>query len=202
MSTAGEISGKKGRFFDQPAGSYERHADDWYIEPAWTVEALLRAEGDRLRMPVWDPACGRGTIPSEVIRLGGTAFGTDKVHRGFGSVLDFLAEEPRAPFWPARSIISNPPYGLAEQFALRAIRLAPYVALLVQAKFLYSQRRYALFTTHRPARIYHLSTRPTMPPGNLIDTVKAAGGKMDFAWMVFARGSAPGITMTDWLLKP
>ncbi len=204
MSTAGELSGRRRRDLLSPGGVYEREDDDWYVEPAWVVRELAWAEIGAPLEPAWDPACGGGNIPRALRQLGIDAVGTDIIDRGYGTGgIDFLGMLPYLPEPTPRAIVTNPPYDKAEAFARRALDLVPYVALLVQAKFLYSQRRYVLFTERPPARIYHLSTRPSMPPGALLrdGKIKAAGGKMDFCWVVWEATSAGAATRTRWLRK-
>lgn len=199
MSTAGEISGGGARYYAEPR-THKRHDMDWYIEPAWTVDLLLDAEP--FDAPMWDPACGCGTIPKAIAARDRLCFASDAADRGYGQVHDFLGMEP-APF-RAASIITNPPYGLAEDFVRQALCLTTgKVAALVQAKFLYSQRRHALFNAHPPLRVYHLSSRPSMPPGEklLAGTVEPKGGKMDYCWVVWDF-MHDGPTETRWLRRP
>lgn len=200
MSTRGEISGGGKRYYAEPR-THKRHDMDFYIEPRWTVEVLLDAE--KFNGPVWDPACGSGTIPTAVRDRGLICRASDAADRSFGPVHDFLMNQPFA-YTPVNSIITNPPYGLAAQFVERALEHADEkVAVLVQSKFPYSQRRYDLFTKHPVARLYFLSSRPSMPPGEklLAGTVTAKGGKMDYLWIVFEHGHK-GPPTTHWLRRP
>lgn len=200
MSTAGDLSGTKPRFFQLPVEQQERHVDDWYVEPRWSVDVLLRADG--VVGPAWDPACGGGTIPTAVTAHGKLCWASDIADRGVGTRHDFLGPHG-APYAPVATIITNPPYGLAQEFVERALTIATErVAVLVQAKFPYSQRRHALFSQHPPARIYFLSDRPSMPPGDLLrdGKIKAQGGKMDFCWIVWdCRNIGP--TTAHWLRR-
>lgn len=207
MSTAGEISGAKRRDLFNKGEAYDRGDDDWFVEPEWTVEAFARAEGRRLMLPVWDPACGGGNIPRTLLakRFAPAVYCSDLVDRGYehACVVDFLQTPPYLPEPAPRAIVCNPPYNLAEAFVRRAINSVPYVAMLVQAKFPYSQRRHRLFTQHPPARLYFLSDRPSMPPGALLrdGLIKAKGGKLDFMWMVWDKRST-GPTTAHWIRKP
>lgn len=197
MSTAGEISGDR-----QNTRRYERGDRDWFVEPAWTVEALLNAES--LEGTIWDPACGGGTINHVLSSRGLRCFNSDIVDRGCGRQHDFLGTLAKGPFGAVDNVVTNPPYNVAQAFAERALEFATRkVALLVQAKFLYSQARFGLFTGNPVARIYHLSSRPSMPPGALLrdGKIKAAGGKMDFLWIVFQRGYF-GPPTAHWLRRP
>lgn len=201
MSTGGEISNTSTRRYYSEPRTHARHVEDWYIEPAWTVELLLAAEP--FTGGIWDPACGSGTIVATAIACGLTAVGTDLVDRGFGSRHDFLLDLAPLPFGGVANIVCNPPYRIADKFIERALRVAERkVAMLVQSKFPYSQRRHALFTTHPPARLCFLSTRPSMPPGEklLAGTLKPEGGKLDYLWMVWDRAHR-GPTECRWLKR-
>ena len=105
---------------------------------------------------------------------------------------------------PIASMVFNPPYKLGQAFIEKALSIATEkVAVLVQSKFPYSRGRYRLFTGRRPAIMYHLSDRPSMPPGDklLSGEVKAEGGKIDYLWIVWRKGHT-GLTAADWLVRP
>ena len=72
--------------------------------------------------------------------MGGT--GADLVDRGYGyPQRDFLKD-----FAAYDNIVTNPPYGIAQQIIEHALTVAMWrVAALVQVKFLASQRRHSLF---------------------------------------------------------
>lgn len=194
MSTAGEISGG-------PLAP-PRDALDWYIEPRWTVDLLLDEE--RFAGNIWDPACGSGVILKACAERYGIdrVTGSDIADRGVGGVQDFLAAD--TAFVNVDNIITNPPYAHAEAFVRRALETARRkVAVLVQAKFTYSQARHALFTARPPARLYFLSSRPSMPPGELLlaGKIKPEGGKLDFLWIVWDAGRHDRVTEARWLMR-
>jgi hypothetical protein len=177
---------------------YDRDDADWYVEPTWAVEALLRAEPfEGLTL---DPACGCGTIPKAFKAHGLRACGSDLRDRGFGPVADFLGPEFVLPI---DNIVTNPPYNLAEKFIRRALMIATSkVSVLVQQQFPFSQGRFALFRDCPIARLYFLSNRPSMPPGRAIEagTVTVGGGKVDYLWMVFEHGHQ-GAPTAHWLKR-
>lgn len=200
MSTAGELSGAGPRYYAEPR-THQRHSLDFYTEPEWTVDLLLDAES--FEGEVWDPACGSGTIPRRCVARGIEATGSDIANRGFGEVADFLDPALEGARGYDLNVVTNPPYGLAEAFIRRGLAIASRkVAVLVQSKFPYSQRRHALFTLFPPRRIYFLSTRPSMPPGDklLAGTVEAKGGKLDYCWIVWEAGWL-GTTEAHWLRR-
>lgn len=167
---------------------YERDPLDFYVEPAFCTELLI----DNLPgwENVWDPACGSGTIVKTMQANGIDAFGTDIIRRRYeqAAVMDFLALWTHG--FPFTDIVTNPPYGKAEDFIRWALRKGPSqarrLAVLVRLDFLASQRRHALFTEHEPQYVMVLSRRPSMPPGDRPD-LEAKGGQHDFMWLVFDR---------------
>ena len=200
MSTAGEISGTGARYYAEPR-THRRHREDWYTEPSWTVDLLLDAEP--FAGFTWDPACGSGTIPKVCEARGLWTRGTDIAERPYGTQHDFLGTLAPLPWGNVDNIICNPPYGVAEAFIRRALTIATAkVAMLVQSKFPYSQRRHALFTQWPPARMYFLSTRPSMPPGDklIAGTVEAKGGKLDYMWLIW-NSAHSGPTSAHWLRR-
>ena len=179
----------------------ERAANDWYVEPAWAVQALLDAEDFRGGC-VWDPAAGRDNIPSVCRARDIQAFGSDLIDRGAPSVrapFDFLDLDPRFSPRP-EFIICNPPFALAERFIDRALSVASRkVAMLLRLSFLEGQRRGEMFASTPLARVLVFSSRVSMPPGD--STVDPKGGAVAFAWYVWQHGHQGPPTL-GWLRKP
>jgi hypothetical protein len=197
MSTAGEISGRKGPLYYSEPRSHERDARDFYVEPEWAVELLLNVEP--FAGWIFDPFAGSGTIVRVAKRHGLMAEGSDLEPRGDGiERADFFETTRRRS-----NFVFNPPYKGAERAIRHALSLAMLkVAVLVQSKFPYSQTRHRLFTELPPARIYFLSSRPSMPPGEklLAGTVEAKGGKLDYCWIVWSKDRTD-ITTAHWLKR-
>ena len=171
------------------AETYERQAEDWYVEPEWCAELLLAAV--EFTGPIYDPAMGGGNILNVCDRHKYMCFGSDVIDRGsskFRGVRDFCNLD-----WPnidkmVANIVTNPPYKLAQQFIERAFAIADEkVAVLVQLGFLASQKRKReLFDVRPPTRTLILSRRPSMPPGSQYDPEKEArGGTVDYCWLVW-----------------
>jgi hypothetical protein len=182
---------------DAPAGNargsgYDRADGDWYVEPPWTVEDLLGVE--KFDGAIWDPACGRGTVPTVAGYHGYRTVGTDLVERGWstGSV-DFLAAtEARAP-----NIVCNPPFGVINRWIPHALRLAPgKVAIFARLALLEGAQRGAFFQRSPLSRVWVCSARVPCPPGADApaiadwrrDTIK--GAFVPYAWFVWSRGYA------------
>jgi hypothetical protein len=154
---------------------------DYYVEPAWIVDALLDAEQFPGRS--WDPSCGGGNIPRTMLSRGLDCWGSDLADRGFGVTgLDFFAAAERVDH-----IVSNPPYGLIEPYVERALMLAAgKVALLARLALLEGMKRKALFARTPLARVWVSSRRVSMPPGG--SDVPAKGGAIAYAWFVWEQG--------------
>ncbi len=160
---------------------------DWYVEPAWCTELLA----DQVSFKnVWDPACGRGTIPTFLNEHGVCAFGSDivdRTSRRFEGPIDFLTDPPLLrSIWT--DIVTNPPFSLAVAFIKRAFELkARKIAVLIRLDFLANQGRHKLFLKTPPAYVFVLSRRPSMPPGHLLAAgkVKQKGGQHDYCWVVW-----------------
>ena len=189
------------------AAPYERATDDWYVEPYWCVDQLADAIVFEERTVIWDPGCGRGTIPDAFRAKGFTAFGSDIVDRGashFLGAYDVLADTRPghlAGFLDV-SAVTNPPFKIAEAI-VRSLLAKPLrrVAILQQLSFLASQGRQSLFTDYPPSDVLVLSQRPSMPPGHMIADMgdrAFRGGTTDFCWIVWTRPHDRE-TRTRWL---
>lgn len=180
---------------------YERDPLDYYVEAPWVTDALL-AQMTPAR-PVWDPACGMGNVVARCQAHGIPARGTDVVWRpGADTTLDFL--EGVAPWGQPGAIVTNPPYASATRFIRTALSLARGdVAMLVRLDFLATKTRRRLFRADPPTRVFILSQRPSMPPGDKLERgeIVPRGGQHDFCWIWWnaARGGEQGI---DWIMAP
>jgi tRNA1(Val) A37 N6-methylase TrmN6 len=98
---------------------------------------------------------------------------------GHGEVENFLFPGDYSTDW----IITNPPFRLAEQFALTAReRAREGVALLVRTTFLESGGRFAnLFSKYRPNAVLQFSERVPMHKGRLIENGSTATA---YCWIV------------------
>lgn len=167
---------------------YDRAAEDWYVEPSWAADLLFASDMLPRGLPVWDPACGSGTIVRAAQRAGWDAVGSDIVDRGARHHdHDFFRDEPFRT--KPTIIVSNPPYDVALEWAIRALQLelGP-VALIVQLRFLAGLTRAHLYAEYEPAFEAVFSDRPSMPPGSKIAELGDAafsGGTIDFACVVW-----------------
>jgi hypothetical protein len=200
-----------------PAGRDANRADhDFYRTSPEAVLPLFRVE--EFPGVVWEPACGDGAI-SKILEARPNVIeviSTDLVDRGYGTAgVDFLKcewpreETPAAECSGRRGgfryvvdhVITNPPYSLAVEFALRVLeedRLPPggKLALFCRTLFLEGQRRHKrLFQPFPPSRVWTHRARVPMARG---PDMKMATGLISFSWFVWEAGWT-GPTELGWL---
>ena len=208
--------------------AYDRNELDWYTEPRWCVDLLIEAE--RYAGRIWDPCCGHGTIGRAFADVNHPIKSTDVAHRNYGlGGIDFLAVEPGRKN-QVDHIVCNPPFKLIPEFLAHGLRLAQQsVTMLVRLSWLASEARQELFAElGRPARVYVLANRASMPPGQFLDGEtgrficddpnpktladgslkyrwragdEPANGTMEFCWVVFLPGFSGNVSSLFWLSK-
>lgn len=157
------------------------------------------------RLYVWEPACGQGHMARVLAEYFQNVFASDVFDYGYGEQLDFLSEMDLIKLkarlggcldeqrWRARKvledwkafpwIITNPPFGSAEKFALLGLERGLNIALLVRTAFLETIGRYnRLFLTNPPTRILQFTERVPMIKGRLD---KKASTATSYAWLVW-----------------
>ncbi|MEJ0092805.1 MAG: hypothetical protein WDN46_05090 [Methylocella sp.] len=152
---------------------WDRHPDDFYVEPRWCSERLFQVE--EFEDFILDPACGLGRIVSSAIDAGYGAFGHDKVKRSDFclEVHDFLTWQPAGPI---STVASNPPFGITREFAEKALKVATNkVALLLPTLWLHGDERSRWLASTPLAKVLILTPRPSMPPGPVIEAGIALG---------------------------
>ncbi|MBO1325295.1 hypothetical protein K2X14_07785 [Acetobacter sp. TBRC 12305] len=167
------------------ASGFVRQADDWYVEPAWCVDALVRAERPFVGS-VLDPCCGGGNIVGRLEAAGVAAIGSDLRDRTEGS-FPVIGFDDALPLFRPASVVSNPPYGRAQDMIDRSLECTQdRVCVLLRLAFLEGQKRRDWFENVPLARVWVCSRRVSMPPGGT--EVKPSGGAIAYAWFVFEHG--------------
>lgn len=174
---------------DHPEG---RPKNDFYRTPTEATLALLAKE--KFTNSVWESACGDGAISKVLLKKEFKVVSTDIEPRGFGDQLDFFF----APALLAPTIITNPPFYLAQQFAERALALGcEKLALFEKLAFLEGQERSLFLEKSHLKRVWVFSYRLTLTRG---DEVYDNGGMISFAWYIWERGYR-GETQVGWIRK-
>lgn len=158
---------------------------DFFPTPPWAVRGFVEELGrtEALgRRSVWEPSCGAGHMVVPLLEVFGAVRASDVHDYGWGHVVhDFLMPTPEpAVDW----IVTNPPFRLGVEFALRALDLARLrVALLVRTAFLEGQDRHArLFRPHPPSLVLQYVERVPMLKGRYDPAVSTA---TSYCWLVW-----------------
>lgn len=160
--------------------NYERKEGDYYPTPPWCTKALLKnyCFDDEV---IWEPACGEGHM-STVLAEKHEVLSTDLHDRGYGlPFVDFL--EQTEMYGGSTSIITNPPYLLAEDFIRHALTLTKetngIVAMLLRNEFDCAVRRTDLFRHPAFAMKLVLTKRPRWIEGS------TGSPRHNYAWFVW-----------------
>ena len=164
----------------------ERRIDDAYMTPPWCVRRLLEVWRPRPGLKV-EPAAGAGSI---VRAIGGDDWLTYDVQPvpagaaqlpGAHTTVDFLEFAAHHCDTNVFSVITNPPYSLAEEFIRACSEAYPdaELAFLLRLGFLASARRLGLWRDVGTPSVYVLPNRPSFT-GKGTDSA-------DYAWFVWTQ---------------
>lgn len=155
--------------------------DDLYETPEEATRALLRCEP--LLGRVWEPACGRGAISRVLEESGVCGVSTDLVDRGFGQGgVDFLMEHKPPP--NVDTIVTNPPFKLADEFVRHGLRLVPTVIMLLRWAYAEGAGRSDIIDNHL-ARVWLGKERLPFMHRDGYEGPKNSNSGAPFAWFVF-----------------
>jgi hypothetical protein len=181
--------------------AYVLRGDDLYETPVCATEALLTVE--KLPHRIWEPAAGGGAIVDVLRAHGHNVIATDLVDYGVpgqGARRDFLMELS-APD-SIECIVTNPPFKIANEFVAHALKLCPYVVMLLRLGFIEGTRRAPILDSGHLARVHVFSRRlPMMHRGGRgTQVAKSNSQAMAFAWYCWERNHAGPATLTriDW----
>jgi hypothetical protein len=165
--------------------SEPKDSPDDFPTPPWATRALLEhvLDTQSLRsLSCLEPACGAGHMAKVLNEYFGVVKYSDAYQYGYGPVRNFLTYpyETNAVDW----VITNPPFRLAEEFVLRALRVAKQgVAILARTVFLESSGRYRdIFETSPPTKFAQFVERVPMVKGRLDIKATTATGYAWFVW--------------------
>jgi hypothetical protein len=101
------------------------------LDAYWTcpeaIETLILLEGGRIPLRIWEPAAGNGAIVLPLRSTGRIVMASDIHDYGLPGchIMDYLSA-PSPPAGWTDGIVTNPPYGLAQEFAAKAIGEIPF----------------------------------------------------------------------------
>lgn len=175
-----------------------KDSPDDFPTPPWATRALIEHVLDKKSlssMSCLEPACGAGHMAKVLKDYFSEVKYSDAYHYGYGPVRDFLTYpyETNAADW----VITNPPFRLAEEFVIRAHKVARRgVAILARTVFLESSGRYNdIFKATPPSIFAQFVERVPMVKGRLDMKATTATG---YAWFVWEK-EAGGYPRLAWI---
>lgn len=173
---------------------------DFFPTPPWATRALFEAlSWTRPRRACWEPACGLGHMSDVLTEFFYEVRMSDVHPYGHGEVASFVGDGPDVAkgCQPCDWVVTNPPFKLASEFALRALQEASEgVALLVRTAWLEGGDRYTnLFGVHPPWMIAQFSERVPMCKGRWDPAGSTATA---YCWVVWRIGHQ-GDTRFTWV---
>lgn len=166
--------------------------DDFPTRP-WATRALIEhLPASALDLAVWEPMANRGFMARPLEEQFSRVIRSDVFDYGQGDhIWDFLTWGP-APPWAVGAgwIIMNPPFNVASECILQAIRLATHgVAAILRTNFVEGANRYeSLFRDHPPTQILFFCERVPMHRGRIVIDGATA---MSYSWFIWEKGVAP-----------
>lgn len=207
MSTEAAVTGSlRGPLRKRESSLWAREANDWYVEPEWVSARLF--EEERFEGGVYDPACGGGNIVKSARAAGLDATGGDIVRRSqfCDYEEDWLDLADAVQF---QNIVSNPPFKLCDDrkngtfpFVEKCLHHARYkVALLLPSNWVQGEKRSRWLATTPLRRVWFISPRPSMPPGQVLEAGhKPGNGTTDYCWLVWIH-NYDGTPEIRWLRR-
>lgn len=170
-----------------------RPKDDFYPTPGYVTRALV--DNIQLRNSrIWECACGDGAMSKVLENYGFSVYSSDLYDRGYGATgIDFLGTN--ALLCP--TIITNPPFKLAEKFVYHAIHnlKCNELALFVKLAFLEGQKRSLLLESTPLKHVLVFRKRVTLTRNG---EKQRNSGMIAFAWFYWQYGYA-GNPMISWI---
>lgn len=170
----------------------DRIENDYYATDPKSTEALLERH-NFYGTKFLEPCCGEGHISKVVSNYYSDVQidSIDLVDRGFGTGgIDFLKWNTDAKY---DSIITNPPYALAQEFLEKSFQLLNHdgqIAMFLKIQFLEGQKRKIFFEKFPPKVIYVFSSRqnPWRNGSSVDERGNPWASTMCFAWFVWENG--------------
>jgi len=171
-----------------------REKNDFYPTPQEATLALLNAWKFSDDDFIWECACGDGAISKVLEANNYVVHSTDLYDYGYGRPgIDFLKEtNPPLGF---HTIITNPPFELAEKFVYHAHKIGiTKLAMFLKLAFLEGQARKKMYEIYKPARVFVFSKRISFPVNG-----KKKSGMIAFAWYVWDVNIPTPKPIIEWI---
>jgi hypothetical protein len=170
-----------------------RQKNDWYPTPSYATQSLLDRE--KFESPIREPACGDGAISKVLEKNGYSVISSDLFPYGYAEYgIDFTARNELHV--GAKTMITNPPFKLANAFVFKSIQIYDKFALFLRLSYLEGQERYKkIYKETPPSRVWVFSKRLTLWRG---DEERNGNGTQCYAWFVWDKKHTDGVKL-DWI---
>lgn len=155
-----------------------RNERDFYATPEGAFKPLIPFLPKE--WSYWEPACGDGRLIRWMQEAGLQADGADLDPQGNFKQANFLEDMTLRD-----CTITNPPFGLAQEFCDHAIKHSNHVFMLLRLNFLASVKRRDWFLQNEPAALFILSKRPSFTGNGKTDAT-------DYCW-IYWHHLTPGL---------
>lgn len=161
----------------------ERSKLDYYGTDPRSTKVLL--ENETFSQNIWEPCAGHHLMSDVLEEAGYTVKTTDIADYGFGDEeVNFL--EITEEF--DGDIVTNPPYGLSTDFAVKALEIlkpGKKLAMFLRLLFLEGNKRYdKVFKENPPKTVYVFSNRQVSDKNDDF----SHGSAVAYAWFVWEKG--------------
>jgi hypothetical protein len=158
-----------------------RPENDFYPTPPPMTMALLKVES--FKGPIWECACGDGSMSKVLESFGHTVISTDIEPREYGTPLDFFFGASLL----ALNIVTNPLFYLLNSWIERCAMFQPdKFALLAKLAALETQERSHILERTKLTRNWIFRARQTIWREG--EALTDNGGMIAFCWLVWEKG--------------
>lgn len=175
---------------------------DFNRSPAQAIWGLMGVEHRRLRNAdmIHEVACGDGALVLPMRAAGLEVSASDIVDRGcpISFQRDFL-HSGFEDFDYSDAVVTNPPFGLAQEFVAAALDRCCLVMMLLRIQFLEASGRNEWLRSTPLDRVYVFVDRLPMMHREGYEGRKLGKGTTCFAWFVWDTNARPAQRCIDWI---
>ena len=175
---------------------------DDFPTPPWATRAILELLAvkhglDLSALSVREPCANRGYMVRPLVEQFGTVLAGDVHDYGYGFAVQDYLFGPDSDFDPTDWTFINPPFRLALEFVLRALRLSKAgVVIIVRTAFLEGVERFGSLFSVRPPWLHAVHVeRVPMVKGRVDPEASTA---TSYSWLIWRNDTAERLP-TEWI---
>lgn len=173
----------------------ERQENDWYPTPPQVTHGLLNHFKIKKMGDIWEPCAGNGAIMDVLnSRLPSSKVWAHDIAPQREDIVQANFLEIEKPPGDDVTIITNPPFNLAEKFIRHGFEIGvKRQAMLLKSTFFHASRRTKLFEQYRPSHVLPLNWR--------VDFMNLGRPTMEVSWFCWLEPCAKTTTY-DIIRRP